>query len=67
MNIKKRSILVAGHATSLSLENEFWLELVKIAKQKKLSLNKLITNIDKNRNSNLSSAVRVFILKNKKI
>ena len=60
--IKKRSVLIAGHATSLSLEAEFWAALQEIARQRRLSLNRLVTSVDAERRGNLSSALRVFVL-----
>ena len=64
--MKDFSIVVAGrHATSISLEEEFYKELLNIAKEQNLPLNRLVTNIDKTRTTpNLSSAIRVYILKN---
>lgn len=59
----KRSVVVAGHQTSISLEEPFWEALVKIAKAEDVSLNSLITQIDRDRQGNLSSALRVFVLK----
>ncbi|MBQ7633080.1 MAG: ribbon-helix-helix domain-containing protein [Alphaproteobacteria bacterium] len=60
----KISVLIAGrHATSISLEEEFYEELLTIAATMKMSRNQLITLIDRTRNSdNLSSAVRLFVL-----
>ncbi|OHC73404.1 MAG: aryl-sulfate sulfotransferase [Rhodospirillales bacterium RIFCSPLOWO2_12_FULL_58_28] len=58
----KRSVLIAGHATSVSLENAFWEELKRIAKARNLSLNRLIAAIDNDRAGNLSGAIRVFVL-----
>lgn len=60
----KKSIVIANrHSTSISLEQEFWNELVAIAKVENISINALITKIDAERNQeNLSSAIRVFIL-----
>jgi predicted DNA-binding ribbon-helix-helix protein len=60
--IKKRSVLIAGHATSLSLEAEFWSALREIARQRGISLNRLVASVDAARASNLSSALRVFVL-----
>lgn len=61
--IVKRSIILNGHKTSISLENEFWLCLREIVDQKKMKLSVLLRQIDNERNhANLSSAVRVFIL-----
>lgn len=61
----KKSVLIAGrHATSICLEDEFFEALQLIAAEQKLSLNQLVTNIDKERStSNLSSAIRLYILK----
>lgn len=61
--VRKRSIVIRGHATSVSLEEEFWITLKKIAKDRKTSLQKIIAKVDKKRTVNLSSALRVFILK----
>ena len=61
--MKKRSVVIAGHATSLSLEVEFYDALERLAKQRNMSVAALIKQIDFSRNGNLSSAVRVFILK----
>lgn len=60
----KKSVLIAGqHATSISLEEEFFAELHMIAAEQKTTLNKLITQIDKKRTTpNLSSAIRIYIL-----
>lgn len=60
--LKKRSIVIAGHATSVSLEPEFWDALREIAEARALSLNQLVAEIDQERAGNLSSAVRVFVL-----
>ena len=63
--MRKKSVLIAGrHATSICLEDEFFEALQLIAAEQKLSLNQLVTNIDKERStSNLSSAIRLYILK----
>lgn len=58
----KRSVTVAGHRTSVSLEDDFWDELTKIAAERGVSLNRLIEGIDVGRNGNLSSALRVYVL-----
>lgn len=60
--IKKRSVNIAGHKTSLTLEESFWTALKDLAERKGLSLNALIAEIDQNRSGNLSSAVRVYLL-----
>ena len=61
--LAKRSVLVAGHHTSLTLEDVFWGALKDIAAQRGLSVNALVTEIDAGRTGNLSSAVRVFVLR----
>ncbi len=59
----KRSVTIAGHRTSLSLEQEFWAEIKTIADQRQISLSQLIKQIDAERgNRNLSSACRVLVL-----
>ena len=63
--IKKRSVFISGHQTSISIEDEFWSELKSFCKRNNKSLNQIITEVDKSRSGNLSSALRVFILKNK--
>ncbi len=60
--IKKRSVVVAGHATSLSLESEFWNALQEIARRRGISLNRLVATIDAEHRGNLSSTLRVFVL-----
>ena len=59
----KRSIVVSGHKTSISLEDAFWSALKEIAFSRLLTLSDLVTAIDANReHGNLSSAVRLFVL-----
>lgn len=60
--VVKRSVTIAGHATSVSLEQPFWDELVKIAEARKISLSHLIEDIDTARQTNLSSALRLYVL-----
>jgi predicted DNA-binding ribbon-helix-helix protein len=60
--IVKRSVRIAGHATSVSLEPAFWDALREIAARRGLSLNALLSQIDAARSGNLSSAIRVFVL-----
>ena len=62
--LKKRSIVIAGHATSVSLEPQFWDALRGIAAERGLSLNQMVAEIDQARAGNLSSAIRVFVLEN---
>ena len=62
--LEKHSITIMGHQTSISLEPEFWNELKQIAKSENKSLGKIISEIDDiNHNENLSSKIRVFVLK----
>jgi predicted DNA-binding ribbon-helix-helix protein len=62
--VVKRSIVIAGHKTSVSLEDEFWAGLKEIADERDSSLSELVANIDHDRrHGNLSSAVRLFVLK----
>ena len=61
-SIKKRSVVIGGHRTSISLEEPFWDVLKDIAADKKLSVNQIVTEIDRNRRGNLSSAIRIYVL-----
>lgn len=66
----KRSMRIAGHRTSLALEQEFWAALEKIARARSMTLPVLIASIDEARGKNspdasLASAVRVFVLENR--
>jgi len=59
----KRSLVIAGHRTSVSLEDAFWRRLRCIAAERGVSLNRLAATIDASRGgANLSSAIRVFVL-----
>jgi predicted DNA-binding ribbon-helix-helix protein len=59
----KRSIVIRGHATSISLENAFWEELLNLAKAQSLTVGMLVAEIDAKRDhTNLSSAIRLHIL-----
>jgi predicted DNA-binding ribbon-helix-helix protein len=61
--VAKRSILVQGHKTSVSLEDEFWSALKLIARSRLMNLSDLVTAIDAQRQQgNLSSAIRLFVL-----
>lgn len=60
--IVKRSVVVAGHRTSVSLEGPFWDELKRIAETKRVSLNQLVAEVDGRREGNLSSALRLLVL-----
>jgi len=58
----KRSIVVAGHKTSVSLEDAFWNGLKEIGKERHMTLSELVAEIDAQRHGNLSSALRLFVL-----
>ena len=61
--IVKRSIVIAGHKTSVSLEDAFWKALKDIAAGRHMTLSELVGAIDaERRHGNLSSAVRLFVL-----
>ena len=61
--VVKRSIVVAGHKTSVSLEDAFWEGLKDIAKARRVKLSDLVGSIDTDReHGNLSSALRLFVL-----
>jgi predicted DNA-binding ribbon-helix-helix protein len=61
--VVKRSVVIAGHRTSISLEDAFWKSLKDIAKKRGETLSALVAEIDdKRRGGNLSSAIRVFVL-----
>jgi predicted DNA-binding ribbon-helix-helix protein len=62
-SVVKRTIVVAGHKTSVSLEDAFWEGLKDIAKARRVTLSDLVGGIDTNReHANLSSAIRLFVL-----
>ena len=58
----KHSVRIAGHATSVTLEPQFWEALCEIAARRGLSVNALLSEIDNSRDGNLSSAIRLFVL-----
>ena len=59
----KRSVVIAGHKTSVSLEDAFWRALKDIARGQQAPLSNVIAEIDKARKAgNLSSAIRLFVL-----
>ena len=62
-NLMKRSVRIANHSTSISLEAEFWEALKHMAREDGVSLNLLVGQIDAERMGNLSSALRVYVLK----
>ena len=61
--MKKHSVELSGHRTSITLEDEFWQELKNIAKHRKTSVRQLLIQIDNTHQGNLSSAIRLFILR----
>jgi predicted DNA-binding ribbon-helix-helix protein len=61
--VVKRSIVIAGHKTSVSLEDAFWRGLKEIANSRHMTLSDLVGSIDSERkHGNLSSAIRLFVL-----
>ena len=61
--VVKRSIVIAGHKTSVSLEDAFWRGLKEIAAARSMTLSDLVASIDTGRDlGNLSSAIRLFVL-----
>jgi predicted DNA-binding ribbon-helix-helix protein len=61
--IIKRSVIIGGHKTSVSLEDRFWNALKEIASGREVTLSELVGAIDKERqHGNLSSAIRLFVL-----
>jgi len=62
-SVVKRSIIIAGHKTSVSLEDAFWKSLKQIAIRRGTTLSNLVTSIDvERRQGNLSSCLRLFVL-----
>jgi predicted DNA-binding ribbon-helix-helix protein len=61
--VVKRSIVVGGHKTSVSLEEAFWSSMKEISRQRSMTLSEVVGEIDGNRHQgNLSSAIRLFVL-----
>ena len=62
--MRKRSITIRGHQTSITLEDAFWDELSALANARKMSLSALVAEVDKARGGpgNLSSALRLYVL-----
>ncbi len=61
--IAKRSVVIGGHKTSISLEEPFWQAVRDITDKRKVTVSELLRDIDRTRdNANLSSAVRVYVL-----
>jgi predicted DNA-binding ribbon-helix-helix protein len=66
--VRKRSVTIRGHRTSFSIEQPFFEELEMIAAHRSISLAALVAEVDeaRDRNANLSSALRVFVLRRAK-
>jgi len=63
--VTKRSVVIGGHKTSVSLEEPFWSEVRAIADGEQITVSNLLRRIDRERtNANLSSAIRVYVLEN---
>ena len=63
IRIAKHSLVIAGHRTSISLEDAFWNELKRLSAERQQTLAGLVAEIDAGRGTaNLSSAIRVFVL-----
>ncbi len=60
--LKKRSVVIAGHKTSVSLEDAFWQALKRLAAERGVSVNDLVAEIDRRRSGSLSGAIRVTVL-----
>jgi predicted DNA-binding ribbon-helix-helix protein len=60
--IAKRSIVIAGHKTSVSIEEQFWRALKDIARDQRMSLSTIVLNIKTGRQGNLSSSIRLYVL-----
>jgi predicted DNA-binding ribbon-helix-helix protein len=62
-SVIKRSIVIDGHKTSVSLEDAFWTDLKEIADARQVTMSELVTGIDAlHKQSNRSSAIRLFVL-----
>jgi predicted DNA-binding ribbon-helix-helix protein len=62
-SVVKRSIVIAGHKTSVGIEDQFWEAFKEIAKEREIALADLATSINVERqHANLSSAIRLFVL-----
>jgi predicted DNA-binding ribbon-helix-helix protein len=61
--VTKRSVVIGGHKTSVSLEEQFWSEVRAIAEAERITVSNLLRRIDRERsNANLSSSIRVYVL-----
>jgi predicted DNA-binding ribbon-helix-helix protein len=64
--VKKRSVVVGGHRTSISLEQAFWEVMQALAAREGKTINQMVSDIDAARTGNLSSAIRVWVLERAK-
>lgn len=64
--VKKRSVVVGGHRTSISLEQAFWEVMQALAARDGKTINQMVSDIDAVRTGNLSSAIRVWVLERAK-
>lgn len=62
MKLQKKSFTLSGHRTSIALESLFWEELEKISQSRHMSLSGLITEIDRENQGNLASALRIHVV-----
>jgi predicted DNA-binding ribbon-helix-helix protein len=60
--LKKRSVTIAGHRTSISLEQCFWRHLKRYADQDDLSLNEIVRQLDEARTRSLSGSIRAYVI-----
>jgi predicted DNA-binding ribbon-helix-helix protein len=61
--VLKRSLVIAGRNTSVSIEEEFWKSVKEIAGERNMTVTELVGEIDVNRqHANLSSAIRLFVI-----
>jgi predicted DNA-binding ribbon-helix-helix protein len=60
--LRKRSVVIAGQATSLTLEEAFWQDLRAVARRRGVPVTALVRAVDAGREGNLSSALRLFVL-----
>ena len=61
--MKKHTLTIHGHMTSISLEDEFWDALKQAASEENISVQRLVAQIDEGRTTGLSSAIRVYLFK----
>ncbi|MFT5540618.1 MAG: putative DNA-binding ribbon-helix-helix protein [Alphaproteobacteria bacterium] len=67
MSLRRHSVTINGHRTSVAIEDEFWMEVTRIAQQRGISTARLIAEVDRMRTAatppaNLSSALRLYVL-----